>query len=142
MTTIADVDSFDTDIRAESGIEISLDCQSFASYIRKDAIVNQIKNNLLIEEGPIVLNPVTTANGFSNFRTISQYNGTPILEEVGEDGAKWIWFNLYFRTPEKHTFIYWMTRKSVPTGGRGRRTSLLTIPLTIPPHVVHTGETK
>lgn len=140
MTTIADVDSFDTDIRAESGIEISLDCQSFASYIRKDAIVNQIKNNLLIEEGPIVLNPVTTANGFSNFRTISQYNGTPILEEVGEDGAKWIWFNLYFRTPEKSTYVYLLDDTEISSDGRPWKADVTFNDTAT--HVVHTGETK
>ncbi|MGI6676429.1 MAG: InlB B-repeat-containing protein [Bacilli bacterium] len=140
MTTIADVDSFDTDIRAESGIEISLDCQSFASYIRKDVIVNQIKNNLLIEEGPIVLNPVTTANGFSNFRTISQYNGTPILEEVGEDGAKWIWFNLYFRTPEKSTYVYLLDDTELSSDGRPWKADVTFNDTAT--HVVHTGETK
>ncbi|MDD4076831.1 MAG: InlB B-repeat-containing protein [Bacilli bacterium] len=121
LTTTAEVEQFDTDIKAESGIEVSLDCETFASYIRKDDIVKKIKTNLNIEEGPIVLNAVTTANGYSNFKTINvdDYSDAPILKEINEKNqGKWIWFNLFFRTPEQGTYIYLLDDTDISSVGK------------------------
>lgn len=138
MTTIAEVDEFDTDIRAESGIEISLDGQSFASYIRKEDIESKIKANLGIEDGPIILNPVTTANGFSNFHTITKYGDIPALEEAAP--GKWIWFNLYFRTPEANSYVYLLDETEISSVGRPWKADITFNDA--PGHLITAGETK
>jgi hypothetical protein len=108
----ARVEKFTAEIRANSGIEISLDGVSFYSFIKNADIVSQVKNNLQVGTGEITLDAVTTVNGYSAFKLLdfTTHPGIPVLSDVPEVSAenpgKWVWFYLYFRTPEPGVWVY------------------------------------
>ena len=82
----ARVEKFTAEIRANSGIEISLDGVSFYSFIKNADIVSQVKNNLQVGTGEITLDAVTTVNGYSAFKLLDFT--THLLSDVPEVSAE------------------------------------------------------
>lgn len=111
LTTTVAVEQFEAEITSGTGIEVSLDGVTFTNLITNEKIVEKIKSiNFGGSEGSIVLDPVTTANGYSDFKILDISDpATPSLQNATEND-KWIIFFLYFRTPyreaDQDTWVY------------------------------------
>ncbi|HOA79399.1 MAG TPA: hypothetical protein PKO39_08145 [Bacilli bacterium] len=123
LTPKVNVEKFEAEIKAASGIEVSLDGVKFVNHISNEDIINQIKTNLHITNGKIVLDAVTTANGYDNYKKLdfTSYPGIPVLKSIEkadeENPGKWIWFYLYFRTPEPDIWAYLTSDTYVTSDG-------------------------
>ena len=109
LTTTVAVEQFEAEITSGTGIEVSLDGVTFTNLITNEKIVEKIKN-INFGGSSIVLDPVTTANGYSEFKILDISNpGEPKLQNATEND-KWIIFFLYFRTPYREanqdTWVY------------------------------------
>ncbi|MDD4076830.1 MAG: hypothetical protein PHT03_02505 [Bacilli bacterium] len=124
LTTTVKVEEFQAKITSGTGIEVSLDAIAFARNIRNEDIVEQIKTNLKTGNAPIELDAVSTSNGYSNFKKINieDYPDIPILKTLTEadeeNPGKWIWFNLYFRTPEPDIWVYLLSDTDIISEGK------------------------
>lgn len=111
LTTTVAVEQFEAEITSGTGIEVSLDGVTFTNLITNEKIVEKIKSiNFGGSTGSIVLDPVTTANGYSDFKILDISDpATPSLQNATEND-KWIIFFLYFRTPyreaDQNTWVY------------------------------------
>lgn len=118
LTTTVAVEQFEAEITSGTGIEVSLDGVTFTNLITNEKIVEKIKSiNFGGSEGSIVLDPVTTANGYSDFKILDISDpATPSLQNATEND-KWIIFFLYFRTPyreaDQNTWVYMLNDTTI-----------------------------
>lgn len=127
LTTTVSIEEFQAEITSGTGIEVSLDGQHFSSYISTSEIVTRIKNkNFGGPSGSIVLDAVTTATGYDQFKVlVIPEKENPDDEVVPElrnvEGEKWIFFELYFRTPyqsdTQETWVYMLTESYITSKG-------------------------
>src|SRR5690606_5822682 len=125
LTTTVSIEEFQAEITSGTGIEVSLNGVRFSSYISTDEIVERIKHKNF-GGGSIVLDAVTTANGYDQFKVlVIPEKENPDDEVVPElrnvEGEKWISFELYFRTPyqsdTQQTWVYMLTESYITSDG-------------------------
>ncbi len=125
LTTTVSIEEFEAEITSGTGIEVSLNGVRFSSYISTDEIVERIKDENF-GGGSIVLDAVTTANGYDQFKVLvipekdnPEDEVVPELRDV--EGEKWISFELYFRTPyqsdTQETWVYMLTESYITSDG-------------------------
>ncbi|HHX79565.1 MAG TPA: hypothetical protein GX692_00670, partial [Acholeplasmataceae bacterium] len=121
------IEEFQAEITSGTGIEVSLDGLYFSSYISTSEIVERIKDKNF-SGGSIVLDAVTTATGYNQFKVLvipdeedlePEEEVVPKLRDV--EGEKWISFELYFRTPyqsdTQQTWVYMLTESYITSEG-------------------------
>lgn len=125
LTTTVSIEEFQAEITSGTGIEVSLDGVGFKSYISTDEIVERIKDKNF-GGGSIVLDAVTTATGYDQFKVlVIPEKANPDDEVVPElrdaEGEKWISFELYFRTPyqsdNQETWVYMLKESYITSKG-------------------------
>ncbi len=127
LTTTVSIEEFEAKITSGTGIEVSLDGVRFSSYISTSEIVTRIKNkNFGGPQGSIVLDAVTTATGYDQFKVLvipeKENPDDEVVPELRDvEGEKWIFFELYFRTPyqsdTQETWVYMLTESYITSDG-------------------------
>lgn len=127
LTTTVSIEEFQAEITSGTGIEVSLDGVRFSSYISTSEIVTRIKNkNFGGPQGSIVLDAVTTATGYDQFKVLvipeKENPDDEVVPELRDvEGEKWIFFELYFRTPyqsdTQETWVYMLTESYITSDG-------------------------
>jgi hypothetical protein len=111
LSNKADVQQINARVTAGTGIEVSLDDISYKNTITTAEINQKIAQNLGVSYGAeykSIMDDVTSANG-ETFKTLVDYSTMSTVEMndlTPNVAAGWIWFDLYFRSPEENVKVY------------------------------------
>jgi hypothetical protein len=121
LSNKAQIQQFEAQVSAGAGIEISLNGTNFKSTITTAEIQQRIDQNQPTSR--LAMDDVTSADGltFKYFDTADPFEYdedeeiTGIKMKDAEEG--WIWFDLYFRSPEENVRVYLLDNSYIKSTG-------------------------
>lgn len=119
LSNKAQVQQFEAQVSAGAGIEISLNGTNFKSTITTSEIQQRIDTNA--NTSRLAMDDVTSADGltFKYFDTADPFtvSGETKSIKLKDADEGWIWFDLYFRSPEENVRVYLLNNSYIKSTG-------------------------